>query len=101
MTIDIYTMSYQDLLTVAGAATLCAIFTQWLKQYLADWRWTNLLALAITIAFCEAAMVLSGPATGERAFDALITAIAGASLATFGYETIVNLLGMVGVGPRK
>ena len=101
MTIDIYTMTYQDLLTVAGAAALCALLTQWVKAYLHDWRWTNILALGLTIALVLAAAAVDGTMNIEEAFAALLTALIGASLATFGYETILNLLGMAGIGPRQ
>jgi glucan phosphoethanolaminetransferase (alkaline phosphatase superfamily) len=101
MTIDIYTLNYTDLLTVAGAAAVCVVLTQWLKQYLPDWRFTNLLALALTTVLAEIAAALSGPFSAQSAFAAFVTALAGASLATFGYETIINLLGFAGMGPRK
>lgn len=101
MTIDVLTMTPQDLLTVAGAAAICVLITQWLKQYLADWRWTNLLAFGVTLVLVEAAAVVDGHVDAQEVFGAFITALAGASLATFGYETILNLLGTAGVGPRK
>jgi len=101
MAIDVFTMTYQDLLTVAGAAALCIMLTQWVKAYLHDWRWTNLLALGLTIALVLAAAAVDGSVNIEEAFAALLTALIGASLATFGYEAILNLLGLAGIGPRK
>lgn len=101
MAIDVFTLTYQDLLTVAGASALCVLLTQWVKSYLPDWRWTNLLALGLTIALVLAAAAVDGSMNIEEAFAALLTALIGASLATFGYETILNLLGMAGIGPRQ
>lgn len=101
MTINLMELNTQALLTVAGAAAVCVLITQWLKQYLKDWRFTNLLAFGITFVLVEAAVVVTGQTTAEGIFQGFITALAGASLATFGYETIINLLGAAGVGPRK
>lgn len=89
--------------TVAGAAAVCVLLTQWLKHYLADWRYTNLLALGITLAVVEiaAALFVEGATLAERLYNGFLLALAGASLATFGYEALANLFGKAGIGPRK
>ena len=89
--------------TVAGAAAICVLLTQLLKQYLADWRFTNLLAWALTLAVVEvaAALFVQDATMGERIFNGFLISLAGVSLGTFGYETVVNLLGAAGAGPRS
>jgi hypothetical protein len=89
--------------TVAGAAVVCVLLTQLLKHYLADWRFTNLLAWGLTLVVVEIAAVafISGGTLWERAYNAFLMSLAGASLSTFGYEAVVNLLGKAGVGPRS
>lgn len=100
-TMDIFAFSGDMLLTVAGAALACVVLTQWAKHYLPDWRYTNLLALALTVALCETAVALYTSRAVSDFFDGLLWALLGASLATFGYEAITNLLGIAGIGPRK
>ncbi len=80
-----------------------ALVGQWLKSYLAEWRYTTLLVLGLALL---AAVIAQCIATGwrpdsEAIFVAVLIGFFGASLATFGYETILNLLGKAGVGPRK
>lgn len=88
--------------TVAGSAVICVLLTQLLKHYLADWRYTNLLAWGLTLVLVEAAAALfiGSASLGERMYNAFLISVAGASLATFGYELIVNLLSKAGIGPR-
>jgi len=88
-----------QLLTVAGVAVFSGLLGEWLKRYLPDWRWTNLLVLAIALALSAGALAVQLYAPVLEPFlNVLLVAFAGASLATFGYETIMNLLGVLGVG---
>lgn len=90
-----------QLLTVAGVAVFSGLLGEWLKRYLPDWRWTNLLVLAIALALSAGALAVQLYAPVLEPFlNVLLVAFAGASLATFGYETIMNLLGVLGVGKR-
>lgn len=91
------------LLTVAGAALFVALAGLWLKHYLPDWRYTNLLVLALAIIAVMLAqcVVTQWRPSGEALFSAFLVALFAASLATFGYETIVNTLGKMGMGPRS
>lgn len=84
-------------LDVRIAAVVCLLSTQWLKRYLPDWHPTNLLALGITVVVEVIAAALSG--SGEW-FGAIWAGVLGASLATFGYETLNNVAGWAGLGPR-
>lgn len=87
----------EGFLDVRVAAMICVLATQWLKRYLPDWRYTNLLALAVTVGI----ELLAAGLAGESAwFAAAWAGIVGASLATFGYEALANLAGRAGVGPR-
>jgi hypothetical protein len=91
----------EGFLDVRVAAAVCVLATQWLKRYLPDWRFTNLLALGGTVAVELLAVVASGGAVaGGVWFEAVWAGVLGASLATFGYEALANLAGRAGVGPR-
>lgn len=89
--------------TIAGAAVVCVVLTQLLKHYLPDWRFTNLLAWLVTLIVVEIAGLFATPAGGipQQLYVGFLYSIFGVSLATFGFETIANLLGKAGVGPRK
>lgn len=87
----------EGFLDVRVAAIVCVLATQWLKGYLGDWRYTNLLALGITVGV----ELLAAGLAGEGAwFAAAWAGVVGASLATFGYEALTNMAGRAGVGPR-
>ena len=90
-------------LTIAGSALFASLVAQWLKQYLSEWRYTNLIVLLLAVLAAEIAQWLaSGPGlTGRAAFEAGLLGFFGASLATFGFETIANLLGKMGYGKRS
>jgi uncharacterized membrane protein YeaQ/YmgE (transglycosylase-associated protein family) len=90
------------LYTLVGAILFAGLATQWLKKYLGDWRFTGLVCLALAVAFeFAAAWVSQGKMDAEIAFAAVLLGVVGASVATFGYETIVNMLGLIGKGPRS
>jgi hypothetical protein len=98
------------------AAVVAQLVALWIGQYLREWRWKDLLGLAITFAILLAARLSIPPAAGgplplgEAGVRAGVTAsdlfvvlwlsFVGASIATFGYETVMNLLGMANRGPR-
>ncbi len=90
-------------LTLFGAATFAAIAGMWLKNYLADWRWTNLLILLIgELVTCGAQLINTlGQPTAAQMFTAVAVGFFGASVATFGWETVSNILGLIGVGKRS
>jgi hypothetical protein len=103
MDLGIFPTTASAVVTIAGAAAVCVAITQWLKLYLSDWRYTNLLALGATFAIVEiAAAAFAAERAGalERAYGGFLVALFGASLATFGWELVSNLLGKAGVGPR-
>jgi hypothetical protein len=87
----------EGMLNPAVAAALAALLAQWLKAYLPEWRFTNLLVLGLAIAVELAAAWLSG---AHNWWTAAWAGFIGASVATFGYETVMNLLGIAGAGTR-
>ena len=89
------------LLTVLGSAAFSVLISMWLKHYLADWRYTNLLVLGIAELFAIAARLVLGAVSGGSVLGALLVGLAGATLATYGYEVVNNLLGLAGIGRRS
>jgi uncharacterized protein (DUF486 family) len=90
-------------LTVVGIAFVTYVVTALLKQYLPDWRFTNLLAwgIAFVVAFVAAVGVAGWNVYKADLFKAFMTALFGVGLATFGHEFMANMLGYFGVGTRK
>ena len=88
----------EGFLDIKVAAFFCIVVTQWLKRYVPDWHFYNLLALVLTLFAQAAAVALVGSGLW---FQALWAGLLGASLATFGYELLTNLAGLAGVGPRS
>jgi len=88
----------EGFLDIKVAALFCILATQWLKRYVEQWRFYNLIALALTLGAQAGAVALT---RSGKWFDALWAGLLGASLATFGYELLSNVAGWAGVGPRK
>ena len=97
-----FPLTLNAVLTVAGMAIISCLLAQWLKQYLADWRFTNLLVLGLNLVVALLAQAIRSGwrPSSEECFLAVLLGLFGASLATFGYETILNLLGKAGIGSR-
>ncbi|MCK9597637.1 MAG: hypothetical protein M0R06_01275 [Sphaerochaeta sp.] len=89
------------LYSMVGAILFAGLLTQWLKKYLEEWKFTSLLCLGLAVGFeFAAAWISQGKMNAEIAFAAILLGILGASVATFGYEVIMNMLGLIGKGPR-
>jgi len=103
MNFDMFPVTAQALWTLLGATVWSALMTQWVKHYLPDWRWTNLLALGLTLLLVlpVGILIIAQGTLGERIVQSILMSVAGTGLATWGYEGVVNLLGMAGVGSRK
>ena len=88
----------QVLLTVAGIALFGSLATQWLKQYIREALLVNLICLMLCLAASVAAYfaLAQGRWDWVGIYTALLTGFVGASLATFGYEVIKNLVRFVG-----
>lgn len=96
----VFDFGINDLTTVAGAAVVCVVMTQWLKQGI-DSRLTNVLALVVTLLLVETAVIITEGTSPANLLSGFIVALLGASLATFGYELVSNLLGFAGIGDRQ
>jgi len=94
---DAFPLDPGGLLNPVVAAALAGLLAQWLKAYLPQWRYTNLLVLALAIAGEVAATWLAG---SRNWWGAVWVGFIGASVATFGYETVMNLFGAAGLGAR-
>jgi hypothetical protein len=90
------------LLTIAGAAVFASVVGQWLKSYLSEWRYTNLLVLALAEIAAVTAQFIAAAwhPSAQAVYAAVLIGLFGATLATFGYETVANLLGKAGIGKR-
>lgn len=84
-----------------AAAAVAEIIALWLERYLPNWRWSPLLLLALSLGIqCAAGAISGAMRSAEGAFLAAWNALLGASIATFGREVVLNILGLWEVGPR-
>jgi len=98
-----FPISSEALLTLFGAVIVAIIAGLWLKRYLPDWRYTPLVVLACTeLVLLLVLFATTGWRPGsEQLVSVALMALFGASLETFGYEAIVNALGLAGFGHRS
>ena len=98
----IYPTTTALFLKVAGIALFAGAVTTWLRKFLPDWRLTPVLVLVVSIATSAAAAGIqyAGDVTWSRFFSACANGFWGATLATFGYEGIANILSFINVRPR-
>lgn len=100
--IELFPVTAAMLYTMVGSILFAGLATQWLKKFLDDWRYTSLLCLGLAVGVEFAAAWISQKGmTAEIGFAAFLLGVLGASVATFGYEVITNLLGLIGAGPRS
>jgi hypothetical protein len=93
-------ITLEGILSVAGLGVIVGLLLQWVKQWVSEPRWYNLIGLGVAVVLAEIARGLVGGWTPRGALEALLVGIGGAALATFGYEAISNLRGLTGTGPR-
>jgi len=98
-----FPITSEALLTLFGAVIVAIIAGLWLKRYLPDWRYTPLVVLACTeLVLLLVLFATTGWRPGsEQLVSVALMALFGASLETFGYEAIVNALGLAGFGHRS
>lgn len=96
--IDVYAFAQ-----VAGVAVFVGVVLQWAKKLLGDWRWTNLLGLVLgEVASVVAGIIIfGGKPSADVIFSSLMIGFFGASVACFGYEGLLNIIGMLQFGPRS
>ena len=98
-----YPFTVVEFLTVGGVALFGSAVMQWLKLYVEEWRWTQVIVFLL----CEGAALVTGcikdnwMPTSETFYEAARIGFWGATLATFGYEAIQNWRGLLGAGPRQ
>jgi hypothetical protein len=95
---DTFPLDPGGMLNAAVAAAIAGLLAQWLKAYLPEWRYTNLLVLGLAVGVQLAATAVSG---AHNWWGAIWAGFLGASVATWGYEAVQNLLGVAGLGGRK
>ena len=98
-----FPVTSEALLTLFGGVIVAIIAGLWLKRYLPDWRYTPLVVLACTeLVLLLVLFATTGWRPGsEQLVSVALMALFGASLETFGYEAIVNALGLAGFGHRS
>lgn len=98
----IYPTTTALFLKVAGVALFAGAVTTWLRKFLPDWRLTPVLVLVLAMAASVTAAVIQFRAalTWSRVFSACAAGFWGATLATFGYEGIANILSFINLRPR-
>ena len=96
-------ITIEALATFAGGLFLALVAGLWLKGFLKDWRYTPILVLGVTVVLVEAANWLAYGAafTAREAGLAAFWGLFAATLETWGYEAVVNVLGRMGVGKRS
>ena len=96
-------ITIEALASFAGGLFLAAVAGLWLKGFLKDWRFTPIMVLAVTVILVEGANWLAYGAefTARQAGLAAFWALFAATLETWGYEAVVNVLGRMGVGRRS
>ncbi len=97
-----FPITVADFLTIAGTSLFAALVTQWLKEWILEKRVLNLVALglAMVAAMFAQLVIMAWRPNGEQVFAALLIGFFGGSLACFGYETVVNIRGLLGQGHR-
>lgn len=98
-----YPVAIDTFLTVVGVAVFASLLMQWAKQGLGDWRWNQFLVLLLSMILAAlAAMIKHAWHPDPTAmWEALMTGFFGASVATFGYESTMNIRGAMGRGSRS
>ena len=88
-----------------AVALVVAIVIQLLiKPQLGEgWRWTSPISLVLgeVVAVAAGLVMAGGKPDAAQTFSAVMVGFFGWALAVAGYEGIVNILGLLGKGPRS
>ena len=91
----------ESLLHPLAAAVVGELLTLWLERYLKEWRYTPLLTLILCILVQLAtALTITRTLTLITAWKAAWFGFLGASVAVFGREVVLNIVGLFDRGPR-
>ena len=90
-------------LSVFGVALLSSLVLLWLKQWITEARIYNVVSLALAegLAFLVQFVLSDWAPGGAEIISAGLIGFFGATTAAFGYETITNLVGLIGFGKRS
>jgi hypothetical protein len=102
MDFSLFPTDAKTVFTIGGAAVLTLLAIEWIKHLLPDWRLTNLAAFLVSLILVEiaAGAFIQEWTLWERLYKGFLVAFVGASLPTFGRESLLNLAGLAGLGPR-
>jgi len=90
-----------DLLTVGGLGIVVALLIQFLvKPFLSDKRILNVLCIVLALVIAVIITAIQGTLTGNGIVSTLLLGLAAGVSASGLYETITNIAGKLGVGPR-
>lgn len=94
-----FPITAEAMLTVAGVAFFGSALTNWLKMYIKRGLLVNGLCLVLCMVFALIAQFINAAwhPTDSMLYSAFLVGFWGASLATFGYETVKNLRDWVSV----
>lgn len=97
-----FPVSLAEVLTVPGVAILTALILEWLKQWITQKRVLNLVSLgvALPLAVLGEFIARAWHPGAEAVYMVVLVTLFGASLACFGYETVKNIVGLMGVLKR-
>ena len=98
-----FPISSSALLSVLGLAFFIAVCVEIAKLFVEDRRWLNVVALAVGLVVALVAVFVNhlGRPDAEAIFQAVIGAVFAIGVATFGYEMVTRLAGLVGYGPQS
>jgi len=88
-------------LSVAGLSLVVGVLVQIVKQWTVDGRLLNVIALALALLIAEIGTAITSGLTGQKAFEAFLLAVAATGSTTWIAESISNLRGLAGDGPRS
>ncbi len=92
-------ITLESIITVSGSAILAAMVAMWLKATFTNWdvRYTQLVTLAVTVLFCQMAglIITNWHPSGRQVAEALLAGFFGATVNTWGYEGVANLLSLL------
>ena len=94
-------LTVESLLTLTGMAAIIALWIQLIKRVLPDFRWTNVVAIALGLVMGLVATWIAKGLSARTVLDAILLALVAGCASSGIYETITNLRGLAGVGPRS
>ena len=90
-------------LSVFGVAFFSSLLLLWVKQWVKEARIYNVIGLGVSegLAFLVQFALAQGRPDAIQLISAALIGFFGTTLACWGYETITNLVGLIGFGKRS